>query len=110
MCFHPGMEALLFWRMRSNLSPLRMSPATSVIVACAVVCFASIGFIQTGAVMIAIDKMTIGAPPNEFEFTRTGQGGPSQWVVVADATAANGRAIEQTRCRTGRLPFSVGHL
>ena len=51
---------------------------------------------QTGATMIAIDKMEAGAPPADFEFARTGQGGPARWTVVADASAAGGRAIEQT--------------
>ena len=72
-------------------------------------CAASIGLTQTGAVMIALDKMTLGAPPNEFEFARTGQGGPGQWVVVADTTAVSGRAIEQTSAdRTDyRFPLAI---
>ena len=109
MCFHPGMEALLFWRMRSNLPLMRMPAATSVIVACAVACAASIGLTRTGAVMIAVEKMTLGTPPNEFDFARTGQGGPGQWVVVADATAVRGRAIEQTSADTTgyRFPLAI---
>ena len=42
--------------------------------------------------MIAIDRMTVGTAPEGFAFVRTGQGGPAQWAVVADATAAGGRA------------------
>jgi hypothetical protein len=45
--------------------------------------------------MIAIDQMTIGSPPTGFSFARTGQGGPVQWVVSADASASAGRVIEQ---------------
>ena len=59
--------------------------------------------------MIAIDKMTVGAPPAGFELARTGQGGPAQWAVVADATAAGGRAIEQTSTDTTdyRFPLAI---
>ena len=46
--------------------------------------------------MITIDKTNAGKPPADFDFARTGQGGPAQWTVVTDATAANGAAIEQT--------------
>ena len=52
--------------------------------------------VQTGATMIAIDKMEVGTLPADFEFARTGQGGPARWTVVADASGAGGRAIEQT--------------
>lgn len=59
--------------------------------------------------MIAIDKMKVGVPPDNFESWRTGQGGPAQWIVVADATAAGGRAIEQTSTdRTDyRFPLAI---
>jgi len=62
---------------------------------------------QTAAVPIA--AMAIGAPPADFEFWRTGQGAPGEWVVVRDATAASGRAIEQaSRDRTDyRFPLAV---
>jgi len=59
--------------------------------------------------MIALDKMTVGAAPADFEFARTGQGGPAQWTVAADATASGGRAIEQTSTdRTDyRFPLAI---
>jgi len=59
--------------------------------------------------MIAIDKMTVGAAPADFEFARTGQGGPAQWTVAADAMASAGRAIEQTSTdRTDyRFPLAI---
>lgn len=59
--------------------------------------------------MITIDKAKAGAPPAEFDFARTGQGGPSQWAVVADATAVDGAAIEQTSTdRTDyRFPLAI---
>jgi hypothetical protein len=46
--------------------------------------------------MIAIDRMTLGSPPAGFTFARTGRGGEGEWTVTTDATAAGGRAIEQT--------------
>jgi hypothetical protein len=47
------------------------------------------------AVMIAIDRMTIGSPPAGFSFALTGRGAEGEWSVVADPTAKAGRAIEQ---------------
>src|SRR5207237_4851581 len=47
------------------------------------------------AVMIAIDRMTIGSPPAGFSFARTGRGAEGKWNVIADPTAKAGRAIEQ---------------
>jgi hypothetical protein len=50
-----------------------------------------------GNVTMSIDLEKL-APNLELEFTvwRTGQGGPAQWAVVADPTAAGGRVIAQT--------------
>ena len=64
---------------------------------------------ETGAAMIDIDRMTIGAPPAEFTFARTGRGAQGEWTVTADPTAAAGRAIEQTSIdRTDyRFPLAV---
>ena len=44
--------------------------------------------------MIAIGKMIVGAAPADFEFARTGQGGPAQWAVAADPTASSGRVVD----------------
>ena len=59
--------------------------------------------------MIPIEKMTVGASPTDFEFARTGQGGPSQWVVVDDPSATQSRAIEQSSTdRTDfRFPLAI---
>lgn len=64
---------------------------------------------QNGATMIALDKMSIGAMPENFSAARTGQGGPSQWIVASDPSAAAGRAIEQTSTdRTDyRFPLAI---
>ncbi len=59
--------------------------------------------------MIAIDKMTPGAAPTDFEFARTGKGAPAQWTVTSDTSAAAGLAIEQTSAdRTDyRFPLAI---
>jgi len=64
---------------------------------------------QTGAKMIAMETMKVGSAPADFEFARTGQGGPSRWVVIDDATAASQRAIEQSSAdRTdNRFPLAI---
>ena len=51
---------------------------------------------QSGSIMIAIEKMEVGAEPAEFELARTGRGGPGRWTVILDTTASGGRAIEQS--------------
>lgn len=64
---------------------------------------------QTGAAMIAIDQMTPGSPPAGFTFARTGRGREGEWIVTSDATAAGGRAIEQTSTDTTdyRFPLAI---
>src|SRR5260370_28068869 len=66
----------------------RILAATAL--ACAFVCEASAGLAETGAIMIAIDKMRPGAAPTDFEFARTGRGGPAQWTVTSDTSAVPG--------------------
>jgi hypothetical protein len=48
-----------------------------------------------GAMRIDLSKLAPNLEP-EFTISRTGQGGPAQWALVADATAVGGRAIAQT--------------
>ena len=64
---------------------------------------------ESGANMIPMEKMNVGAAPTDFEFARTGQGGPSQWAVVNDPTANASRAIEQSSTdRTDyRFPLAI---
>jgi hypothetical protein len=85
----------------------RILAATAL--ACACACAASAGLAEAGAIMITIDKMTPGAAPTDFEFARTGQGGPAQWTVTSDTSAAVGLAIEQTSTdRTDyRFPLAI---
>lgn len=81
----------------------------AAVAACALACAASAGLAQEGTTMIALEKMDVGSPPAGFEFTRTGQGGPAQWVVVSDPTASGGRAVEQSSTeRTDyRFPLAI---
>jgi hypothetical protein len=59
--------------------------------------------------MIAIDTTAVGTAPADFEFARTGQGGPSRWAVTADGTASGGGAIEQTSTdmTDNRFPLAI---
>jgi hypothetical protein len=59
--------------------------------------------------MIDIAKMDVGAAPAGFDFARTGQGGAGRWTVAADATAAGGRAIEQSSADATdyRFPLAI---
>jgi Domain of Unknown Function (DUF1080) len=70
------------------------------------------GQAQNGAVEIDLSKMEPGRPPRDFDAWRTGNGAPATWIVVADATAASGRAIAQTSTdRTDyRFPLAVYQL
>jgi 3-keto-disaccharide hydrolase len=74
-----------------------------------IACAMSVAHSQQGKHMIAIDKMVVGGPPAEFNFARTGQGGPAEWTVVSDASADVGRAIEQSSVdRTDyRFPLAI---
>lgn len=64
---------------------------------------------QSAATVIAIAKMEVGAAPADFDFARTGQGGPGQWTVVADTTAFGDRAIQQssTDATDYRFPLAI---
>jgi hypothetical protein len=92
----------------SIFSSIRAVTAVAV-AACAIASFGFAARSQTGETMIAIERMAVGAVPDGFDFARTGQGGPAQWVVAADSTAAGGRAIEQTSTdRTDyRFPLAI---
>ena len=93
---------------RLNFASIKRILATTAL-ACAIACAASAGLAETGAIMIAIDKMTPGAAPTDFEFARTGKGAPAQWTVTSDTSAAAGLAIEQTSAdRTDyRFPLAI---
>lgn len=71
--------------------------------------FASDGFAQSAATIIAIGKMRLGDAPSDFDFARTGQGGPSQWMVVRDPGAFDDHVIEQqsTDRADYRFPLAI---
>jgi len=75
----------------------------------ALACAGSAGFAQRNATMIAIETMAAGDVPGDFEFGRTGQGGPPRWLVVEDTTAIGRHAIEQSSTdRTDyRFPLAI---
>jgi hypothetical protein len=58
---------------------------------------------------ITFDKDTIGTPPIDFAFWRTGEGGPGRWAVVRDESAEGGLALEQSSDeRTdNRFPLAI---
>ncbi|MCK1641725.1 hypothetical protein IVA95_30315 [Bradyrhizobium sp. 157] len=91
----------------------RAGPIRPALLAFLAACFlADVGlfaFAQTGAVMIAIDRLTLGSRPAGFTFAQTGRGAEGEWTVTADPTAAAGRAIEQTSTdRTDyRFPLAI---
>ena len=64
-----------------------------------------------GSNPIAVDlsATTPGGEPADFTFWRTGEGEAGQWSIVADPTAANGRAIAQvSKDRTDyRFPLAI---
>jgi hypothetical protein len=64
---------------------------------------------ETGAAMIAIDRMTPGSPPAGFTFARTGRGQQGEWTVTPDRTSSTGQTIEQTSTdRTDyRFPLAI---
>jgi hypothetical protein len=59
--------------------------------------------------MIQIDQMAVGKPPPGFSFAHTGRGSNGEWTIVADATAKDGFAIEQTSTDTTdyRFPLAI---
>jgi hypothetical protein len=89
----------------SSMRSIILAAVTAGVFACAfAACFA-----QGGTTMIAIGTMEVGTAPADFEFWRTGQGGPGRWAVVSDATASGGRAIEQesTDQTDFRFPLAI---
>jgi hypothetical protein len=93
--------------------PIFLGPIRSTLSAFLAACFLAdvslFASAQTGAVMIAIDRMTPGSPPAGFTFARTGRGGVGEWTVTADSTATSGRAIEQvsTDKTDYRFPLAI---
>jgi hypothetical protein len=85
------------------------SVITAAIVACVIACAGVAGLAQTAEISIGFGGTKIGAPPSDFDFPRTGRGGPGRWIVVSDPTANGGRAVEQASTDTTdyRFPLAV---
>jgi hypothetical protein len=92
------------------LFPCPIKPHLSAaLVAFHLACAGPPAFAETGAAMIAIDRMTLGSPPAGFTFARTGRGREGEWTVTADPTAVAGRVIEQssTDSTDYRFPLAI---
>jgi hypothetical protein len=79
------------------------------IIAGVALCSGTSGFSQSAATVIAIANMSVGSPPTDFKFARTGQGGPGKWAVVNDTSSFTGSVIEQSSTdRTDyRFPLAI---
>ena len=82
---------------------------TRLLATLAVVLLPLPGGAQMTGPSIDLATATVGATPPGFEFGRTGQGKPGQWLVAEDATGAQGRAIAQTNGDTtdNRFPLAI---
>jgi hypothetical protein len=62
---------------------------------------------DAAAQTITFGNDTLGQPPKDFEFGVAGEGGPARWEVVADKTAAGGKALAQLSTNTAANRFLV---
>jgi hypothetical protein len=100
---------------RPDLFQLRQLVLAAVIITglvgiiAGVILYSADGFSQFAVTVIVIGKMDVGSTPADFEFSRTGQGGPGQWTIVSDETSFEGRVIEQSSAdRTDyRFPLAI---
>ncbi len=69
----------------------------------------TVSLAQNTPIEIDTSAMQTGGEPEDFTFSRTGQGAGGKWTVVGDPTAAKGRAIAQiSKDRTDyRFPLAV---
>jgi hypothetical protein len=87
-------------------------PAPSPIVAALAIAVAvnpAVASAQARTTQVDIGMMRPGEPPAGFSFARTGSGAPGDWRVVADPTAAGGKAIAQLSADTTdyRFPLAI---
>jgi Domain of Unknown Function (DUF1080) len=61
----------------------------------------------THAQTVTFGNEAVGASPKDFEFGLAGEGGPGRWEVVADASAAGGKALAQLSANTAAFRFLV---
>jgi Domain of Unknown Function (DUF1080) len=74
-----------------------LSAATAMILTTAV----------AAAQTITFENDAEGQPPRDFEFGVAGEGGPGRWEVIADKTAAGGKALAQLSTNTAANRFLV---
>jgi hypothetical protein len=72
---------------------------------------AAVALMLTSAVAtaqtITFENDAPGQPPKDFEFGLAGEGGPGRWQIVADKTAAGGKALAQLSANTAANRFLV---
>jgi hypothetical protein len=89
----------------------RLGSALTGVLAIAIggVLVSTVSIAQNTPIEIDTSAMQPGGEPEDFTFGRTGQGEGGKWAVVADPTAAKGRAIAQiSKDRTDyRFPLAV---
>jgi hypothetical protein len=92
------------WRLSSLI-------AAGIALAVATVFIPAAASAQARTTQIDIGAMRAGQSPAGFDFARTGGGGPGEWRVVADPTAAGGKAIAQLSADTTdyRFPLAIYH-
>jgi hypothetical protein len=58
---------------------------------------------------VTFEKAASGSAPGDFDFWRTGEGGPGRWAVVEDETAQAGLVLEQTSTEPTdyRFPLAI---
>ncbi len=71
--------------------------------AAAVILTSAVATAQT----ITFENDASGQPPKDFEFGLAGEGGPGRWEVVADKSAAGGKALAQLSANTAANRFLV---
>src|SRR5262245_24433339 len=85
------------------------NPISGSIIAAAIVCAGVSATAQQPAPRIDIAAMPVGTVPLGCTVARTGSGGDAEWRVVADPSAASGKAIAQTSSDTTdyRFPLAI---
>src|SRR5262245_4729213 len=58
---------------------------------------------------LSFKDMAVGAAPSSFEFALTGRGSAGRWEVIADETAAGGKALAQlgSDATDDRYPLAI---
>jgi len=84
--------------------------ATITAMAAMLVCVAPVAAAaERPAPTIDLSQASVGRPPVDFEFARTGEGDLGRWMVVTDPTAVTGFAIEHvsTDQHEDRYPLAI---